>query len=144
MTKSSPRDEPVVQKLTGTRSPPRQHNRTTQDGEIVCYACNKKGHIARDCPEKKITVKESTGANPKPAFKCANNIAQDREQEIEARRKKCEIVGLVNGTPVSIHRDSQCTQTAVSADLVPTHRYLNETVSLRGITGPVSLPLAEI
>ena len=62
----------------------------------------KKGLIARDCPEKKITVKESTGANPKPAFKCANNIAQDREQEIEARRKKCEIVGLVNGTPVSI------------------------------------------
>ena len=142
--KSSPGDAPVVQKLAGTRSPPRQHNRTTQDGEIVCYACNKKGHIARDCPEKKVTVKESTGANPKPAFKCANNIAQDREQEIEARRKKCEIVGLVNGTPVSIHRDSQCTQTAVSADLVPTHRYLNETVSLRGITGPVSLPLAEI
>ena len=58
--KSSPCDEPIVEKVAGTKSPPRQNNRPTQNGEIVCYACNKKGHIARDCPEKKNTVKKKS------------------------------------------------------------------------------------
>ena len=50
----------------------------------------------------------------------------------------------MNGRKVSIYRDSMCTQTSVAADLVPEDCYTGRSVTMRGISGPVTLPLAVI
>ena len=43
----------------GTKpTPPKEKKKSLAD--IVCFKCNKKGHVARDCPEKTYRVREET------------------------------------------------------------------------------------
>jgi hypothetical protein len=137
--------------ITGESNPSTDRNTQNRPNntEIRCFKCQEIGHKANRCPSKSSGEnKMQTGSNPKKAYKCINQTHQAdfpaSENEIEERRKKCEIVGTVNGRPVTIHRDSMCTQTVVAADLVPEQSYTGKYVTVRGITGSVSLPLANI
>lgn len=127
-----------------------QSNRlnSNTNNDFICYACGKPGHTAKYCPDKKTQSNSNNkplGANPKNGFKCQiSNEQRHEHDEIEARCKKCQLSGTVNGKQVTIYRDSMCTQTAVAADIVPEKCYLGSNITVRGITGSVSLPLAEI
>ena len=128
---------------------------------MKCFNCQEFGHYANECrnepkPRNKPTHDTNRGPNVKKVYKCKTETKYDtpkkligrqtpnEDEEIEARLQKCKIKGTVNGKCVTIGRDSQCTQTVVSADLVPADGYTGKFITVRGITGPVELPLAEV
>ena len=114
-----------------------------------CENADLDGHSS-DAPQVSAQVSDDdipVGANPKEAYQCVNQplgLIQADDGKIHARLKKCELTGSVNGRKVSIYRDSMCTQTSVAADLVPEDCYTGRSVTVRGISGPVTLPLAVI
>ncbi|KAJ8019370.1 hypothetical protein HOLleu_42078 [Holothuria leucospilota] len=105
-----------------------------------CFQCGQLGHIRRYCPNQNVD-KTSTEVKEKTALKCE----QHGTEPAKARMAKCMLPGFVEGREVEILRDTACTQSAVSADVVPPECYLpGQSIAVRGIGGTVYLPVAMI
>ena len=79
-------------------------------GELQCFSCEERGHIAAFCPSKKPT---GVKAKSKPAL--FNQSGEERQSATETNHVK---LGSLDGKPVTILVDTGSRISAVRTDLV--------------------------
>ena len=76
---------------------------------------------------------------------CNSRVLEQNDQQRLKSDERFTVDGLVEGKQVKIFRDSGCTQTAVNEKLVPDScRLPGQYISVKGIGGVVSVPLAKV
>ena len=117
-------------KKTKNESQARPRPRNRDRNSIICFNCDKRGHIALNCPEKALYCKRA----PKPPIFASN------------RRRSFYRHGTVDGKAVSnILLDTGCSNTLIRRDLVPESSLLDSTIDVQCAHGDcMEYPLTEL
>ena len=92
-----------------------------------CFVCDKKGHVARDCQQRKKTVDRQN----REVIGCCAISREEKPWRIGSNIVKT----VVSGNDVTILRDSGCSTIAINRKLVPESAMTGETGIWKGIDG---------
>ena len=106
---------------SSTNQPRREPSDQAGGRDIQCFACNKKGHFARSCPDRVSRV---------------NRVLQGKQNFI--------LDAEVNGEPTKALVDSGAQATVIPAHLVPPSAYTNSTWNAAGLISEGPLPIATV
>ena len=134
--------------------------RSSQEGQRLCFNCNKPGHVARDCRSRGVR------RNPNVPLRRANNnacIVEDDATPIKEVGDTAVTLALagggVNQTPtnlfiragtmggraINVMRDTGCTSAVVRSGLVSPHQMTGRSQTYRMIDGTVrTAPVARV